>query len=84
MTNTDVYWIGLSDQEQEGNFRWTDGSPVGTVKWMTHEPDGNGGEDCIATHRNGLCDAPCWAKPYFLCEVNGKPFRNLKQILTLC
>ncbi|XP_019735987.1 asialoglycoprotein receptor 1-like [Hippocampus comes] len=33
-------WIGLSDQETEGNFMWVDGSPLSTpVFWRPREPN---------------------------------------------
>ena len=41
-------WIGLTDNEVEGGFRWTDGSAVDYVHWSDGEPNnwGPSGEAC--------------------------------------
>ncbi|XP_072526153.1 uncharacterized protein [Salminus brasiliensis] len=39
------FWIGLSDAEHEGNWRWVDGSPL-TEYWRHGEPNNSGEEDC--------------------------------------
>ena len=33
------YWIGLSDFEDEGNFRWTNGDPLTYTNWNVDQPD---------------------------------------------
>jgi len=43
-------WIGLSDTEVEGTFRWTNGKPLGTTYagWRPGQPDNAGGtEDLV-------------------------------------
>lgn len=55
----DVAWIGLSDAEQEGDWRWTTGEPVSFANWQPGEPnnstkfDGTG-EDYAALQSNGF------------------------------
>ncbi|KAK2915706.1 hypothetical protein Q8A67_000080 [Cirrhinus molitorella] len=42
-------WIGLSDNEQEGNMKWVDNSPLKQGFWVEGEPNNYHGksEDCV-------------------------------------
>jgi hypothetical protein len=43
-------FIGLSDEAQEGQFVWLDGTPLAFSNWHTGEPSDGGGaypEDCV-------------------------------------
>lgn len=65
------YWIGLDDLEDEGEFRWVDGSPVTLSNWARGEPNNAGGREHCAHFwaRNGqLNDLPCDARIGVLCE----------------
>ncbi|XP_075967259.1 CD209 antigen-like protein A isoform X2 [Anarhichas minor] len=49
---TDRTWIGLSDRDEEGTWKWVDGTPLTEAYW--HAPPDNGGdnpplgeEDCV-------------------------------------
>ena len=60
-----LYWIGLSDRESEGNFRWVNGEPASSTDdtlWRTGEPDGDG-DCCVARFDNSepadVRDAAC-------------------------
>ncbi len=39
-------WIGLSDADVEGRFRWVSGEPIGELPWRDGEPNNVGDEDC--------------------------------------
>jgi hypothetical protein len=44
---TGSVWIGASDQEQEGVFRWVGGGVVDYTAWAVDQPDDwEGREDC--------------------------------------
>jgi len=67
-----IWWIGMSDSEQEGDWRWIDGSELTLDAWHQGEPNDYGGEDCGEIYRWGSetwNDAPCDANNNFICET---------------
>uniref|UniRef100_A0A3B1JCW0 C-type lectin domain-containing protein n=1 Tax=Astyanax mexicanus TaxID=7994 RepID=A0A3B1JCW0_ASTMX len=68
-------WIGLSDEEKEGVWKWVDGSPLTTRFWNTGEPNNYAkGEDC-AVFKDGTStlqtwnDLPCCYENLWICEA---------------
>ena len=74
------WWIGLNDRAIEGDFVWSDGTPVGYTNWNSSEPNNAGGnEDCGQLNRfnennsnepGTWNDEPCSTGMPFICEVN--------------
>ncbi|KAL4630830.1 C-type lectin domain family 4 member E-like [Arapaima gigas] len=70
------YWIGLSDRDKEGTWKWVDGSTLtGEGFWETEQPDDHRGqEDCVETRNdfpNHLLkwnDLGCKEKVKWICE----------------
>uniref|UniRef100_A0AAY5K8F7 C-type lectin domain-containing protein n=1 Tax=Esox lucius TaxID=8010 RepID=A0AAY5K8F7_ESOLU len=71
-------WIGLSDIEAEGTWRWVDGTPLTTEYWGATQPDNGGGtvgeEDCaefVNWYRDPVKkwnDSPCTTRLNWICE----------------
>jgi len=64
-------WIGLSDSEVEGDFVWSDGSPLDFVAWFeegpAQGPDGEG-RDCVLSRPGGWVDIFCEEPRPFICS----------------
>ncbi|MEQ2261477.1 hypothetical protein XENORESO_010908 [Xenotaenia resolanae] len=67
-------WIGLTDADIEGEWKWVDGTQLITSYWGFGEPNSFGGkdEDCgeiqFFKEENNWNDAPCNLKNYWICE----------------
>ena len=70
------FWVGGTDQEQEGDWKWTDGSDWDFEKWATiptQQPNDFQGQDCLQIYdynsaRDGWNDATCAKKKSFVCS----------------
>ncbi|KAM9611033.1 uncharacterized protein ACIBXB_022489 [Morphnus guianensis] len=63
------YWLGLSDREQEGGWRWLDGTPPAFSSWGRGEPNGGRGQNCAALLPHGRWDdLPCERALPWVCE----------------
>ena len=78
--NPDFVWIGATDGEKEGNWKWTDCNLWNFTKWGEEEPNNQknhnfDGEDCAILPNNktdgytGWNDTPCtqYVKRHFVC-----------------
>uniref|UniRef100_A0A3B1JUS1 C-type lectin domain-containing protein n=1 Tax=Astyanax mexicanus TaxID=7994 RepID=A0A3B1JUS1_ASTMX len=68
-------WIGLTDAETEGVWKWVDSSPQTTEFWWMGEPNNYGNEDCAITGFQGAkstisvwADYPCHFPVFWICE----------------
>ncbi|XP_055365495.1 CD209 antigen-like protein E [Betta splendens] len=67
-------WIGLTDIDTEGTWKWVDGTPLTTSYWAVHEPNGFPGrdEDCAEIIPYILFkswnDVSCNFKKFWICE----------------
>lgn len=64
-------WIGLSDQEEEGQFKWENSNlPVTFSNWLPGEPDGREHKNCVEMLHDGKWnDRHCWRNNPFVCEM---------------
>ncbi|XP_053335470.1 CD209 antigen-like protein E [Clarias gariepinus] len=74
--NSSVYWIGLSDRDTEGEWKWVDGTTLTTEFWGSGEPSNSSGgkdEDCVEiyfySNRYIWNDNKCSESLHWICET---------------
>ncbi|XP_039395252.1 C-type lectin domain family 4 member F-like isoform X2 [Mauremys reevesii] len=79
-TQGEDHWIGLTDRETEGSWRWVDGTEYradasrgfwGENEPNNYDPEKDGGEDCVHTEprkRNLWNDANCTQPFRWICK----------------
>ena len=85
--NPGFVWIGATDEEEEGEWKWTDCNTWNFTKWGSREPNNQknivgDGENCALLPKNkDWIDTPChWKKWGFVCArpmCEGKMFELL-------
>ncbi|XP_026226429.1 C-type lectin domain-containing protein [Anabas testudineus] len=78
------FWIGLTDVENEGDWKWVDNSMLKTPFWNTlkSEPDNNQsggeeGEDCavVDSKSQSWYDVPCSFLYHRVCQMDAIPLQ---------
>ena len=71
----EMFWIGLSDQENEGDFRWVNGDQASFTDqsfWAQNSPGGGANDDCGAAHFGDVhpkvVDVQCSSLFFAVCE----------------
>ena len=67
------FWIGLTDSEMEGQWRWVNGGRRNFSSWMrigpVSEPNGGTSENCVVLSTGGHWkDQSCSEKHPFICK----------------
>ena len=73
--NSLVWWIGLTDSEVEGIWKWDYSGDIATYySWDMNEPDGGGIENCVSLWSKEYAwrDIPCsWDDKYYpICQFD--------------
>ena len=79
LANGRYLYLGGTDEEEEGDWKWVDGAPFGYTCWMSGQPNNYGGdENYLATYDEGeWVDVAAegdgfWMPTGFICEWDGK------------
>ncbi|XP_041036045.1 C-type lectin domain family 17, member A-like [Carcharodon carcharias] len=72
--NPGTYWIGLTDRESEGNWKWVDGTTMSFTQWDHGEPNNwNNNENCAIIRTSEWNDYSCTDQFHFICEKSALP-----------
>ncbi|XP_056593282.1 CD209 antigen-like protein C [Triplophysa dalaica] len=64
----ELVWIGLSDSDVEGKWKWVDGSTLNISFWGSGEPISGPGVDCVLYNSTGWITYPCNTNFISICE----------------
>lgn len=83
--STSHFWIGATDRKTEGEWVWSDGTPLDYTNWCDGEPNDATlytdytGEDCVHYDHDYDRGRGCWNDKrcnfgnfYYVCEINAK------------
>ena len=66
------WWIGLTDEVEEGKWLWSDGRSVTFTKWNNRNPDDGTSANCVTMYGyydDGWYDNPCSSHYRFICRI---------------
>uniref|UniRef100_A0A914QCN9 C-type lectin domain-containing protein n=1 Tax=Panagrolaimus davidi TaxID=227884 RepID=A0A914QCN9_9BILA len=66
-TNDAGLWIGLTSNDNEVTWKWSDGSPVDYLPWGSGYPRLNV-SSCVTLFNNRIYDVNCATGYYFICK----------------
>uniref|UniRef100_A0A3Q1I672 C-type lectin domain-containing protein n=1 Tax=Anabas testudineus TaxID=64144 RepID=A0A3Q1I672_ANATE len=69
-------WIGLTDRDKEGTWKWVDGTPLTVTYWASNQPDNKNGEDCVeilSDQSSKWNDISCEDSRQWICEKPAQP-----------
>nr|XP_055064541.1 CD209 antigen-like protein B [Misgurnus anguillicaudatus] len=61
-------WIGLTDIDEEGRWKWVDNSTLSYRFWVSGEPSGGTKENCVESYSLGWNDNSCNRAQKWICE----------------
>ncbi len=69
----DCFWIGFTDELNEGSWQWVTGESVTYTNWVSGEPnDAGAGEDYAIMGSDGSWNDETMHKDYYVCEWGEK------------
>ncbi|XP_066291083.1 lithostathine-1-beta-like [Branchiostoma lanceolatum] len=77
---SDLFWFGLHDKRDEGQWEWMDGTALGTgySRWAYGEPSNLAGDQHCAMYLKQWVDFQCERKFRFICQVaTSSPDQNV-------